>query len=111
MRQLAMIGIISAVATDRLLVTLTRMIATVSAGNPFILANAHRLRTIGWYLVVLQLANIPAALLGKVYPAMGHAAPGFDLSIGGWIAILMVFVLSRVFAAGAAMRDDLEGTV
>jgi hypothetical protein len=111
MRQLALIGVIEAVATDRLLVTLAQMIATVSAGDTFILANARRLRTIGWYLVVLQLSNIPAALLGKVYPAMGSAAPNPDFSVGGWIAVLMVFVLSRVFAAGAAMRDDLEGTV
>ena len=30
---------------------------------------------------------------------------------GGWIAVLMVFVLSRIFSAGAAMRDELEGTI
>ncbi len=111
MRELIVIGITMAIATDRLLVTLTDMIATVRAGDPFIPANAYRLRTIGWYLVVLQLSNIPAALLGKVYPAMGNTAPAFDLSISGWIAILMVFVLSRVFAAGSAMREDLQGTV
>jgi hypothetical protein len=27
------------------------------------------------------------------------------------MAVLMVFVLSRVFAVGSAMRDELEGTV
>jgi hypothetical protein len=42
---------------------------------------------------------------------MGSAAPNGDISIGGWIAVLMVFVLARVFAAGSAMRDDLEGTI
>jgi hypothetical protein len=42
---------------------------------------------------------------------MGSAAPDVTFSPGGWIAVLMVFVLSRVFAAGSAMKDDLEGTV
>jgi hypothetical protein len=42
---------------------------------------------------------------------MGNAAPDATFSIGGWIAVLMVFVLSRIFAAGAVMRDELEGTV
>jgi hypothetical protein len=32
-------------------------------------------------------------------------------SIAGLLAILLTFVLARVFAEGARMRDDLEGTV
>jgi hypothetical protein len=111
MRQLVVTGMLMAITADRILVTLSDIIATVRAGDPFIPANALRLRTIGWYLVVLQLVNIPAALIGRLYPAMGNTAPAFDVSISGWIAVLMVFVLSRVFAAGSAMRDDLEGTV
>jgi hypothetical protein len=111
MRDMALTGILMAIASDRLLILLADIITTVSAGDPFIPANAIRLRTIGWYLVVLQLVNIPAALIGKVYPGMRSTPLGLNLSISGWMAILMVFVLSRVFAAGSAMRDDLEGTV
>ena len=28
-----------------------------------------------------------------------------------WLAVLLTFVLARVFAEGARMRDDLQGTV
>ena len=38
-----------------------------------------------------------------------HLDAGF--SINGWLAVLLTFVLARVFAQGALMRDELEGTV
>lgn len=66
---------------------------------------------IGWALIVLQLLDIASILLDRRFPSLGSAAPNGDVSIGGWMAVLMAFVLSRVFAAGSAMRDDLEGTV
>jgi hypothetical protein len=65
----------------------------------------------GWALLGLQLLDIPGALLGRFCPSLGSAAPDVSFSPGGWIAVLMVFVLSRVFAAGSAMKDELEGTV
>jgi len=33
------------------------------------------------------------------------------ISISGWLAVLLTFVLARVFAEGTLMREDLEGTV
>jgi Protein of unknown function (DUF2975) len=111
MRLEILLGITEGVFTDRLLVALSQIIASTGHGDPFILANAVRLRTIGWYLLCIQLLAIPGGLLGRFFPSLGSAAPGFNFSAGGWISVLMVFVLSRIFAAGAAMRDDLEGTV
>jgi len=32
-------------------------------------------------------------------------------SFAPWLAVLLLFVLARVFAEGARMRADLEGTV
>ena len=32
-------------------------------------------------------------------------------SISGWLAVLLAFILARVFAEGALMREDLEGTI
>ena len=29
----------------------------------------------------------------------------------GWLAVLLLFVLARVFNHGTRIRDDLEGTV
>ncbi|MDQ1450277.1 MAG: hypothetical protein QOK38_143 [Acidobacteriaceae bacterium] len=111
LRLLMLLGIAMAVATDRLLAALAQIIASAGAGDPFISANARRLQTIGWTLLALQLLDIPGALLEKFFPSLGSAAPDVTFSPGGWIAVLMVFVLSRVFAAGSAMRDELEGTV
>ena len=87
------------------------LIASADAGDPFVGANEERLKTIGWALLGLQCLEFPAALLAKFFPSMGSARPDVSISWGGWIAVLMVFVLSRVFAAGAAMKADLEGTV
>jgi NAD(P)-dependent dehydrogenase (short-subunit alcohol dehydrogenase family) len=38
-----------------------------------------------------------------------HVDAGF--SVSGWLAVLLTFLLARVFAEGTLMRDDLEGTV
>jgi hypothetical protein len=106
-----LIGVVMAIVTDRLLNALGHMIESARAGNPFIVANARRLQTIGWALLVLQLLDIGGVLLGKTFPSLGSAAPNGDFSAGGWVAVLMVFILSRVFSAGAVMRDELEGTI
>ena len=105
------IGIAMAIATEVLLAALTQILANARAGNPFSIANAHKLRIIGWALLALQLLDLPTAILAKVVPSLGTAAPEITFSPGGWLAVLMVFVLSRVFAIGSAMKDDLEGTV
>ena len=73
--------------------------------------NAERLRRIGWALLILQLLDLPCALLARFWPSLGSAAPSGDISVGGWLATLLMFVLARAFAAGSIMRDDLAGTV
>ena len=41
--------------------------------------------------------------------------PALDLDLGfsvtPWLAVLLLFVLARVFAEGTRMRSDLDGTV
>ena len=57
--------------------------------------------------------------VGLVIDAIAGAVsiPGHPLdldagfSISGWLAVLLTFLLARVFAEGTRMRDDLEGTV
>ena len=41
----------------------------------------------------------------------GDGNTRFCFSAAGWMAVLMVFVLSRVFIVGTAMRNELEGTI
>jgi hypothetical protein len=38
-----------------------------------------------------------------------HLDAGF--SVNGWWAVILTFILVRVFAEGTLMRADLEGTV
>lgn len=110
-RLLIMIGFAMTIATDRLLVPLASIVASAGQGDPFVPANAVRLRQVGWALIALQLLDVPCALLARYWPSLGSAAPAGDISVGGWLATLIVFVLARAFATGSAMRDDLAGTV
>ncbi len=106
-----LVGVAMAAATGYLLDALAHMLASARMGDPFVSANARRLRTIAWSLLVLQLLDFPGMALIHLYPDLGEAAPDGGISIGGWVAVLMVFILARIFAAGAAMRDELAATV
>ena len=110
-RLLMLIGIAMTIVTDRLLVPLGEIVASAAQGDPFIPANAGRLRRIGWALLGLQLLDLPSTLLARFWPSLGSAAPIGGISVGGWLATLLVFVLASVFATGSTMRDDLAGTV
>lgn len=110
-RLLILLGIAMSGIADRIFAVLAEMVTTVRAGDPFLAANARKLQSLGWFLLALQLLDIPAAAISHFYPSMGSAAPSGDISVVGWISVLMVFVLSRVFSAGSAMRDELEATV
>jgi hypothetical protein len=91
---------------------LLAIVETVRTGDPFVAANAQRLQTIAWVLLWLNLLSIMIGVIGasvstRDYPL--HLDAGF--SINGWLAVLLTFVLARVFAEGALMREDLEGMV
>jgi hypothetical protein len=91
---------------------LLAIVETVRAGDPFVAANAYRLQVIAWTLLALQLLSVVIGAIGKSVSTPAHPVhldAGF--SINGWLAVLLTFLLARVFAEGALMRDDLEGTV
>jgi Protein of unknown function (DUF2975) len=91
---------------------LLAIVETVRAGDPFVAANASRLRAIAWTLLALQLLSVVIGTIGKAVSTPAHPVDldaGF--SINGWLAVLLTFLLARVFAEGTRMRDDLEGTV
>ena len=70
------------------------------------------LRTIAWALLALQILSLVIAAIAKSVSTPDHPVEldaGF--SVTGWLAILLIFVLARVFAEGARMREELEGTV
>lgn len=110
-RLILAVGVVMAVAILALLRALRELMESVRSGDPFIAANAGRLRRIGWSLLVLQLFDIPCALVARYTPSVRDAVQPGNLSLGGWMAVLLAFVLASVFAAGTLMRDELEGTI
>jgi hypothetical protein len=91
---------------------LLAIIGSVEQGNPFVLANAIRLRAIGWLMVVAQFVAVPLAIMaGETADLFGKNNVDFDLSLNSLLAILLVFILSGIFQRGAQMREELEGTV
>jgi hypothetical protein len=112
MRAVAVLGLVSIPLNHVVLTRLLAMVGTVRAGDPFVAANAYRLRAIAWTLLVLQLIGLAIAGIAEAISTPEHPVEldaGF--SINGWLAVLLTFILARVFAEGALMREDLEGTV
>jgi len=91
---------------------LLAIIASVEDGNPFVRANAIRLKAIGWLMVGLQIVGVPLAIAaGNAADMFGESDTGWYLSINGILAILLVFILAGIFERGAETREELEGTV
>jgi len=112
MRALAALGVLAAPINYAILKRLVDMVETVRSGDPFVRENAYRLNTIAWLLLVMEVGNILVALLGKRISILQHTLYlDTSVSVNGWLAVILTFVLARVFAAGALMRDDLKGTV
>jgi hypothetical protein len=112
LRAVAVLGLVAVPLNYGILKRLLAMVNTVRTGNPFVAANADRLRTIAWSLLAVQILSIVIGAIGKSISTPEHPVhldAGF--STNGWLAVLLTFVLARVFAEGTSMRDDLEGTV
>jgi hypothetical protein len=112
LRAVAVLGLATIPLNYLVLKRLLAIVGTVREGDPFVAANASRLQTIAWSLLALQLFSIVIGAIGKSVSTPAHPVhldAGF--SINGWLAVLLTFLLARVFAEGTRMREDLEGTV
>jgi hypothetical protein len=112
LRIIAVLGLVAIPLNHLVLKRLLAIVETVRAGDPFLAANAVRLQAIAWTLLALQLLSIVIGAIARAVSTPAHPlhlSAGF--SINGWLAVLLTFLLARVFAEGALMREDLEGTV
>jgi hypothetical protein len=112
LRAVAVLGLAAIPLNYTVLKRLLAIVGTVRAGDPFVAANASRLQNIAWVLLALQLLSVVIGGIAKSVSSPAHPVhvdAGF--SVNGWLAVLLTFVLARVFAKGALMREDLEGTV
>jgi hypothetical protein len=112
MRLIMVIGICSVPIAHLVLARLLAIVETVKIGNPFVMANAVRLKTIAWAILGLELMHFT---VGAIAEGVSTAAAPLNISSGfsltRWLTVLLLFVLARVFEQGARMREDLEGTV
>jgi len=109
---IALVGLAAIPLNYAVLKRLLAIVETVRAGDPFVAANASRLRAIAWALLALQLLSLVIGAIAKAVSTPAHPLhlqAGF--SINGLLAVLLTFLLARVFAEGTLMREDLEGTV
>jgi hypothetical protein len=90
---------------------LLAMVKTVRAGDPFVATNAARLQLIAWAVLGQQLLQLVIGTIAMRVSTPAHPLHIGAFSTGGWLAVILLFVLARVFGEGARMRDDLEGTV
>ena len=112
LRVIAVLGLATIPLNHVVLKRLLAIVETVRGGDPFVAANASRLQAIAWVLLALNLLSIVNGAIAKTVSSPAHPLDidaGF--SINGWLAVLLTFLLARVFAEGARMREDLEGTV
>ena len=112
LRVIAGLGLVAVPLNYAMLTRLLAMVETVRQGDPFVAANAARLQVIAWALFGLQLLSVAIGAIAETVSTPTHPV---DLDAGfsanGWLAVLLTFLLARVFAAGTVMRDELSGTV
>jgi hypothetical protein len=112
MRLIMVIGVGSVPLAHILLTRLLAIVETVKLGEPFVAGNAARLQTMAWALLGLELLHLAVGAIAAVVSSESQPLDlDWNFSITGWLAVLLLFVLARVFDHGTRMRDDLEGTV
>src|SRR5438067_3701279 len=112
LRAIATLGLVAVPLNYVVLKRLLAIVETVRAGDPFVAANASRLQSIAWALLMLQLLSLVIGAIAKTVSIPRHPLHlDAGVSVSGWLAVLLTFLLARVFAEGALMREELEGTV
>ncbi|MBX9859804.1 MAG: DUF2975 domain-containing protein [Sphingomonas sp.] len=99
------------IATNRIFTRLIAMIDTVVAGSTFHPDNVGRIQTIAWAMLVLQLLDLVFGAISLSLSKVTGDYFGWSPSFGGWLSVLLLFVLALVFRHGAEIQADLEGTV
>src|SRR6185503_3347641 len=72
LRTIAVLGLAVIPLNYVVLKRLLAIVETVRAGDPFVAANADRLRAIAWALLTLQLFSIVIGAIAKVFSTAAH---------------------------------------
>lgn len=105
-------------ALSRFFGKLGAIVASASEGDPFTPENATQLSAMAWLflgvkiltMLIVALRHHLAGLMDK--GESGDSVLGFGLyDLDAFLIVVVLFILARIFRHGAAMRDDLVGTV
>lgn len=99
---------VATLSTWWILNRLRRMFLAVNNGDAFERANVGRLQGVGFGLIGVQIS---AAILAFTVPRGIIDNLDYQVDLGAWLGILIVFMLAEVFRQGATMRDDQQMTV
>ena len=108
---IALVGLATIPINYMILKRLLAIVGTVRVGDPFVPDNAHRLQAIAWCVLILQILGLVVGGISRAISTPNHPFDMGGFSVNGWLAVLLIFVLARIFAEGTLMREDLEGTV
>ncbi len=112
MRGIMVIGILATPVVHLIYTRLLAIVNTVNEGDPFVIINAERLKTIAWSIAGLELMHIVVVVLAnRVSVGTQKVDIEWNFPLAQLLTILLLFVLARVFDQGARMRDELEATV
>lgn len=95
-------------AIHKLLRNLGFIIDSIPQGDAFSLLNADRLREIAWAMLAVCVLD---HVWGIIVLSLIGPYSGWTFTLTGWLTTLLLFVLAKVWREGAAMREELEGTV
>jgi hypothetical protein len=112
MRWIMLLGVVAVALVQVAMKRLLAIVETVSVGDPFVIINAERLKTIAWVTAGLEVLHYAIGLIAKGISTGTHPVDiDMKLNFTRWLVVLFLFVLARVFEQGARMRDELAGTV
>ncbi|MDR6834780.1 MULTISPECIES: DUF2975 domain-containing protein [unclassified Sphingopyxis] len=100
-----------AFAAHAIFTRLVAMIDSVDSAAVFTPVNARRLRVIGWCLLATQVIDVGYGWISYQLVVASGEHFGWQPSLTAWLAVLMLFILARIFEQGAAMREEIEQTI
>jgi hypothetical protein len=112
MRLIMLIGLCGVPVAHLALGRLLSIVETVGDGDPFVLANAARLRSIAWLALGLEALHFAVRIVAaSVSTPSAPLNLSWEFSFTRLLSVLLLFVLARVFEHGAQMREELGDTV
>jgi Protein of unknown function (DUF2975) len=111
------IGLVGVAATLAVLHQLRRIVATMSAGTPFVVDNANRLRFVGLAVIVYELVTMCMKLALSMWAVRNLSVRGltvrwmFDPRIEVLLAGAVILLVAEVFRVGTRLQQDHDLTI